>query len=263
MTTGLDRNSFYNIYKSTARSNMYQFIVFSFYFGFLTQSTDCTSSFDQRQTGDLNVQIGLKNIHLIALLNGGNEEYVDYDYAYDYSEMTIKPQNGTTTQKPLNVTNTQNTQIQNNATLSTTVLADNTTEQSTVAADQSINVTNVVANHTESINSHNSDSNATATVKPVISEVIVNTTTNAESIPNIEPTTAKVTVGASTTTTVLPDSSNDTNATSLASGSKCRRGFVQNHQGKCEYKVHGTSNALRRIVKLAQKIKIGRGLTET
>lgn len=44
----------------------------------LVVTTDCISSsnFDQRQTGEFNVQIGLKNIKLIALLKGGKEEYV-------------------------------------------------------------------------------------------------------------------------------------------------------------------------------------------
>lgn len=42
----------------------------------LVGTTDCTSSFDQRQNGELNVQIGLKNINIIALLKGGKEEYV-------------------------------------------------------------------------------------------------------------------------------------------------------------------------------------------
>lgn len=49
----------------------------------LVRTTDCTSSFDQRQTGDLNVQIGLKNINIIALLKGGKEEYVVCTYLFN------------------------------------------------------------------------------------------------------------------------------------------------------------------------------------
>lgn len=49
--------------------------------------TDCSSSYDQRQTGDFNVQIGLKNIQLIALLKGGKEEYVVSKQKYQLSNI--------------------------------------------------------------------------------------------------------------------------------------------------------------------------------
>ncbi|PZC84465.1 hypothetical protein B5X24_HaOG205039 [Helicoverpa armigera] len=115
---------------------------------FLLRTTDCTSSFDQRQTGDLNVQIGLKNINIIALLKGGKEEYVDYDYAYDYSEMTIKPQNGTTP-KPLNAANTTiNIETQYNASTSTTALPDRTTEEFKNSTVVSMEVTEPALNLT-------------------------------------------------------------------------------------------------------------------
>lgn len=35
-----------------------------------------SASYDQRQTGNLNVQVDLKDIHIIALMKGGKEEYV-------------------------------------------------------------------------------------------------------------------------------------------------------------------------------------------
>lgn len=182
----------------------------------LVGTTDCTSSFDQRQTGDLNVQIGLKNINIIALLKGGKEEYVDYDYAYDYSEMTIKPQNGTTP-KPLNTT-----------TISTTVLLEQTTEGIRSSTGVAVEVTEAAPN------------------QPANNNVVTTPQATADIL-----------------TTIAPDSSNKANITTgLPIANKCRRGFIQNNDGKCEYKVHGTSNALRRIVKLAQKIKIGRQYEE-
>ncbi|CAH0701760.1 unnamed protein product [Spodoptera exigua] len=185
----------------------------------LVGTTDCTSSFDQRQTGDLNVQIGLKNINIIALLKGGKEEYVDYDYAYDYSEMTIKPQNGTTTPKPLNA----------NTTISTTVLLEQTTEGIRNSTGVAVEVTEASLN------------------QPANNNVVTTPQATADIL-----------------TTIAPDSSNKANiTTALPIPNKCRRGFVQNNEGKCEYKVHGTSNALRRIVKLAQKIKIGRQYEES
>ncbi|KAI8434911.1 hypothetical protein MSG28_003385 [Choristoneura fumiferana] len=84
-----------------------------------------SASYDQRQTGNFNVQVDLKDIHIIALMKGGKEEYVDYDYAYDYSEMTIKPQNGSTTPKPLNgATDAEN----DNTTIATTLFVEQTTD---------------------------------------------------------------------------------------------------------------------------------------
>ncbi|XP_026744836.1 uncharacterized protein LOC113506185 [Trichoplusia ni] len=200
----------------------------------LVVTTDCISSsnFDQRQTGEFNVQIGLKNIKLIALLKGGKEEYVDYDYAYDYSDMTIKPPHGSTL-KPLNVTNiaitTESQSIVNSSTtpISTTVLLEQTTEAEV----------------------------KTSTNIPVQPDVNLNqaTTTNSVDIAT------KIT--EETTTTILVDSLNTTSV-ALQAAIKCRRGFAQNKEGKCEYKGHGTTNALRRIVNLAQKIKISRDVKE-
>ncbi|CAH1646031.1 unnamed protein product [Spodoptera littoralis] len=142
----------------------------------------------------------------------------DYDYAYDYSEMTIKPQNGTTP-KPLNA----------NTTISTTVLLEQTTEGIRSSTGVAVEVTEAAPN------------------QPANNNVVTTPQATADIL-----------------TTIAPDSSNKANiTTALPIANKCRRGFVQNNDGKCEYKVHGTSNALRRIVKLAQKIKIGRQFGES
>ncbi|KAK4875649.1 hypothetical protein RN001_012071 [Aquatica leii] len=48
--------------------------------------------YDQKQTGDYNVQLHLKDFHIFALL--GDDPWGslgDYDYNYDYSDLTIKP----------------------------------------------------------------------------------------------------------------------------------------------------------------------------
>ncbi|KYN29257.1 PREDICTED: uncharacterized protein LOC108766221 [Trachymyrmex cornetzi] len=48
--------------------------------------------YDQRQTGDVNVQIDLKDLQVIALVNSELlDDYTDYDYLYDYADFTIKP----------------------------------------------------------------------------------------------------------------------------------------------------------------------------
>ncbi|XP_033226136.1 uncharacterized protein LOC117178776 [Belonocnema kinseyi] len=48
--------------------------------------------YDQRQEGDVNVQIDLKDVKIIALLNSDVfDDYTNYDYAYDYADFTVKP----------------------------------------------------------------------------------------------------------------------------------------------------------------------------
>lgn len=129
----------------------------------------------------------------------------DYDYAYDYSEMTIKPQNGTTP-KPLNATSTTlNNEMQYNATTSPLLL-----EQSTEVIKTS------------------------TAIAAEVTEVSLNQTANSDVVTTLQ--------AAADAPTLSPDSSNNANAT-LPITNKCRRGFAQNNEGKCEYKVHGTSNA--------------------
>lgn len=73
-----------------------------------------SASYNQRQTGELNVQLELNDVQIFALMKG-KDDYVDYDYAYDYSEMTIKPSGGTT-RKPLNKTSTLALVVNDNVT---------------------------------------------------------------------------------------------------------------------------------------------------
>nr|CAH7742707.1 unnamed protein product [Callosobruchus chinensis] len=47
--------------------------------------------FDQKQTGDYNIQLHLKDFQIIALLADDSAGFGDYDYAYDYSDFTVKP----------------------------------------------------------------------------------------------------------------------------------------------------------------------------
>ncbi|XP_072745874.1 uncharacterized protein [Anoplolepis gracilipes] len=52
-----------------------------------------TATYDQKQTGDLNVQIALKDLRIVALHNSELlDDYTDYDYFYDYADFTIKPE---------------------------------------------------------------------------------------------------------------------------------------------------------------------------
>ncbi|XP_071868957.1 uncharacterized protein isoform X1 [Bombus fervidus] len=51
-----------------------------------------TTTYDQRQTGDLNVQVHLKDVQVVALLDPEMlDDYTEYDYFYDYADFTLKP----------------------------------------------------------------------------------------------------------------------------------------------------------------------------
>lgn len=57
--------------------------------------------YDQRQTGDVNVQIDVKNVEVIALVKSDLlDDYMNYDYVYDYADFTLKPVTKPTTKSP-------------------------------------------------------------------------------------------------------------------------------------------------------------------
>lgn len=127
----------------------------------------------------------------------------DYDYAYDYSEMTIKPQNGTTP-KPLNNSSTAGE-------------IDNSTATTLIVEQTSLPIktnTSLIPETTE-VAWHQSVNDSTTTVK------------------SIEPVTV---------TTETPDTINNKNDTT-SNGSHCRKGFVVNKKGECELKLQGAGNA--------------------
>ncbi|XP_066155974.1 uncharacterized protein [Euwallacea fornicatus] len=51
--------------------------------------------YDQKQTGDYNIQLHLKDFQIIALL--GDDTLSEYDYNYDYADFTIKPAGSSST----------------------------------------------------------------------------------------------------------------------------------------------------------------------
>ncbi|XP_061712372.1 uncharacterized protein LOC133521430 [Cydia pomonella] len=192
-----------------------------FLFSILSTYVD-SASFDQRQTGNLNVQVDLKDIQIIALMKGGKEEYVDYDYAYDYSEMTIRPQNGSTTPRPLNAT----TDAENDSTITTTV------------SDQS----------TEAIKNDTWSSAETTLAPTAVSQQ--DTSSSTEKSAEVFAATAS--------TPPIPNDKNITVIQTASNSTECKKGFILNIKGDCELKLQGTGNALLKLVKLSQRLKLKR-----
>ncbi|XP_043255009.1 uncharacterized protein LOC122398841 [Colletes gigas] len=66
------------------------------------------ASYDQRQTGDLNVQIHLKDVQVLALMDTELlDDYTEYDYFYDYADFTVKPTVKPTTSSTASESTTQ------------------------------------------------------------------------------------------------------------------------------------------------------------
>lgn len=89
--------------------------------------------YDQKQTGDYNIQLHLKDFQIIALL--GDDVLGDYDYNYDYADFTIKPSSPpsistTPKPKPTPITSSTSTTTANIISNTNASLEPNTTSSS-------------------------------------------------------------------------------------------------------------------------------------
>ncbi|XP_032688418.1 uncharacterized protein LOC116852317 [Odontomachus brunneus] len=108
--------------------------------------------YDQRQTGDLNVQVELKNVHVVALLNSEMlDDYTDYDYFYDYADFTIKPSD-----RPISSSTAESTEKNDVTQITEPVSLPN----STVSASP-VNSTNLIDEETPDVDPSNGTVNST------------------------------------------------------------------------------------------------------
>ncbi|EFN82231.1 uncharacterized protein LOC105185333 [Harpegnathos saltator] len=107
--------------------------------------------YDQRQTGDLNVQVNLKNVHVVTLLNSEIlEDYTDYDYFYDYADFTVKPSN-----KPTSSSTEKN---------DVTQMVEPAFLQNSTASGSPVNSTNSIDEVTPDIDPSNGTVNSTLNI---------------------------------------------------------------------------------------------------
>ncbi|XP_018398594.1 PREDICTED: uncharacterized protein LOC108776474 [Cyphomyrmex costatus] len=188
--------------------------------------------YDQRQTGDVNVQIDLNDLQVIALVNSELlDDYTDYDYMYDYADFTIKPSN-----KPTTSSTTGTTEKNDITQVSEPLLPQNSTDLAS-------------ANNTSAIASNTTLSNGEGVPNVTLSNGIESnnkTLSKDEEIPNTDPSigTASSTpntdndddksqpgeeedgVGITPSTTVKP-------AHAVRSQKRCKSGYVPNGDGRC------------------------------
>lgn len=125
------------------------------------------ATYDQRQTGDLNVQIDLKDLRVVALVDSELlDDYTDYDYFYDYADFTIKPggnrpTTSSTTMKN-DITEISEPLLSSNSTIATSLDNINSTERNTTLSnDEEIpnaDPSNGIANSTSNTDNDKSQS---------------------------------------------------------------------------------------------------------
>ncbi|KAL2723335.1 uncharacterized protein V1477_019186 [Vespula maculifrons] len=125
------------------------FVFYAFAFGFHiyllldTVLTAPTVTYDQRQTGEHNVRIDLKDLKILAFVDSKIlEDYTDYDYFYDYADFTIKPISKPTTSSSVEPSSTSaiNASISSSSTIKTDpaeIAATNDSITTTLRIEQS------------------------------------------------------------------------------------------------------------------------------
>lgn len=127
--------------------------------------------------------------------------FQDYDYAYDYSEMTIKPQNSSTP-KPLNTTTIDLVQDSSTETVTETIIAI------TPSGIKNVSLTNPLQNDSKSNSTFGSEIPDTSTAS---------TSTSSMTVPlqqQISP---------------------------IQNSTICKKGFIVNNKGECELKLQPSS----------------------
>ncbi|KAK0178960.1 hypothetical protein PV327_007796 [Microctonus hyperodae] len=195
-------------------------------------------SYDQRQTGDVNVQIDVEDVQVVALVDREFlDDYTDYNYAYDYADFTIKP-----IIKPVNSTSSS-TSIKPWTTWPTMSPITSSTSSSSSIAD--VEITSSISN-----------SSSIATTSP--SSLIVqseNVSTIVKDESNITVTTSKIDTIIKNETNHESQSENDSDVITKGLAKRCRRGTLPDGNGRCrKINRRRTSFLPRLAMKLAPKL---------
>ncbi|KAL0128669.1 hypothetical protein PUN28_003800 [Cardiocondyla obscurior] len=188
-------------------------------------SAPTKSVYDQRQTGDLNVQIELSDIQVVAFLSSELlDDYTDYDYFYDYADFTVKPGVRPTTSSTTGITTEKNDILQEPLELQTsTSVVDVTSPHpsaTTISKDEGIHadLSNSTASDTSLKDQETSNADPSNSVVSSTPNVVDN---DKSSQPGVEEDGAAT---APSTVKSVPF---------LRSQKRCRSGYVPNGDGRC------------------------------
>ncbi|XP_017757424.1 PREDICTED: uncharacterized protein LOC108548813 [Eufriesea mexicana] len=227
-------------------------LLFVFTYHVVTGLSLPATTYDQRQTGDLNVQVHLKDVQVLALLDPELlDDYTEYDYFYDYADFTIKPIVKPTTSTTTTTTETtlltseiteaiaseiSNSTLQNSS-FSAIELNTNSTIESTVLSSVNATETNETLADLSNENSENS-TNAENT-----SRIRVNNKTK-KLFDNGEETSTKQKEWRLST----EDSSNK------LSRKHCRSGYSPDGKGRCRRLSQRKLSLIPLAMRLAPKL---------
>ncbi|KAL6447049.1 hypothetical protein ACFW04_001420 [Cataglyphis niger] len=159
---------------------------------------------DQRQTGDLNVQVALKNLRVVALLDSKLlDDYTEYDYFYDYADFTVKPDGS----RPTPSSTTENSNIAG--------VSESLSPNSTVS-------TSFGNNSTEYHNTTLSNAEGIPEVDPPNGIANLTNTDNDKNQSSEENVESKAAVAFSSIM-----------KSALRSQKRCKSGYIPNGNGRC------------------------------
>lgn len=145
---------------------------------FITAGFSAPATYDQRQTGDLNVEVNLKNVQILALLDSDLlDDYTDYDYFYDYADFTIKPILTSTTASP---SSDKPSDVASSSVSETTEKTDATEAADTTSQNLTLNSKPTSENTAEETGL------SAATPVEQIEEVVTNATADAEDSSDVK-----------------------------------------------------------------------------
>nr|XP_003707454.2 PREDICTED: uncharacterized protein LOC100881220 [Megachile rotundata] len=204
------------------------------------------ATYDQRQTGDLNVQVHLKDIQVLALLDSEVlDDYTEYDYFYDYADFTLKP-----TVKP--TTSTTESASPSSGTTDASETPDSSSQNSTVlsSTDSLTNLTNDATNLTSTDAEKTNATTATLSTENTEDLISINDTSkatvknNARNISDEDDEDlAKRIEGGSTR-----------NPLTRLSRKRCRTGYSKDGKGRCRRQSQRRLSLIPLAIKLAPKL---------
>lgn len=206
------------------------------------------TTYDQRQTGDLNVQVHLKDIQVLALLDSEVlDDYTEYDYFYDYADFTLKP-----TGKP--TTSTTESASPSSEVTDASETPDSSSQNSTVLSSTDGSLTNLTNDATNLTSTDAEKINATTAIL---------STENTEDLISINDT-SKATVNNNTRD--ISDEDDEDLAKRIEGGSstrspltrlshkRCRTGYSKDGKGRCRRLSQRRLSLIPLAIKLAPKL---------
>ncbi|KZC06304.1 PREDICTED: uncharacterized protein LOC107194542 [Dufourea novaeangliae] len=175
------------------------------------------ATYDQRQHGQLNVQIHLKNVQIVAVMDKESlDDYTEYDYIYDYADFTVKP-----SQKPTvaPIHTEPPTTLDTASPVSEITTVESDTTDATVSSSSESSIVSFIVG----------DTNVTVTVDTEEPDVSSTEKTEDSTNENVDTRNASVKGNDGQENMVLSSAGNSTKSIVK----RCRTGYIPDGKGRC------------------------------